>query len=142
MASVAGSSISIAARSRSAPLKSQAFNELPGFGSLSLSTQKSFPSVRLRLSTPRLRVSCSAKTETLEKVCGIVRKQLALPADSSVEGGTKFSQLGADSLDTVEVVMALEEEFEISVEEESAQSIVTVEDAANLIDKLVAKKSA
>ena len=41
----------------------------------------------------------------------------------------------------VEIVMGLEEEFQISVEESSAQSIATVEDAAELIDKLVAEKS-
>lgn len=42
-----------------------------------------------------------AKPETVEKVCEIVRKQLALPADSAVTGESKFSTLGADSLDTV-----------------------------------------
>ncbi|MBA0651768.1 hypothetical protein Goshw_007383 [Gossypium schwendimanii] len=90
----------------------------------------------------RLRVSCAAKPETVDKVCSIVRKQLALPEDSSVTGESKFAALGADSLDTVEIVMGLEEEFGISVEEESAQSIVTVQDAADLIEKLVEKKDA
>jgi hypothetical protein len=42
----------------------------------------------------------------------------------------------------VEIVMGLEEEFEISVEESSAQAIATVEDAATLIDKLVSAKCA
>lgn len=42
-----------------------------------------------------------AKPETVEKVCEIVRKQLALPADSAVTGESKFASLGADSLDTV-----------------------------------------
>ncbi|KAE8698219.1 Acyl carrier protein 1 [Hibiscus syriacus] len=65
-----------------------------------------------------IRRFASAKPETLEKVCGIVRKQLALPEDSSVTGESKFTALGADSLDTVEIVMGLEEEFGISVEEE------------------------
>lgn len=83
-----------------------------------------------------------AKPETLEKVCEIVRKQLALPADSSVTGESKFAALGADSLDTVEIVMGLEEEFGISVEEESAQSIATVQDAADLIEKLIETKAA
>ncbi|WP_411024842.1 phosphopantetheine-binding protein, partial [Salmonella sp. s57610] len=40
--------------------------------------------------------------------------------------------LGADSLDTVEIVMGLEEEFDISVEEENAQNIATGQDAADL----------
>ncbi|XP_075497457.1 acyl carrier protein 1, chloroplastic-like [Primulina tabacum] len=85
------------------------------------------------------RVSCAAKPETVSKVCEIVRKQLALPADRDVTGDSKFATLGADSLDTVEIVMGLEEEFGISVEEESAQSITTVQDAADLIEKLMAK---
>lgn len=42
-----------------------------------------------------------AKPETVEKVCKIVKKQLALPEDSSVTGESKFAALGADSLDTV-----------------------------------------
>lgn len=46
-------------------------------------------------------LSMQAKPETVEKVCEIVKKQLALPADSTVTGESKFSALGADSLDTV-----------------------------------------
>lgn len=42
-----------------------------------------------------------AKPETVEKVCKIVRKQLALPDDSDITGDSKFAALGADSLDTV-----------------------------------------
>ncbi|GJM99391.1 hypothetical protein PR202_ga16484 [Eleusine coracana subsp. coracana] len=72
--------------------------------------------------------------------CDIVKKQLALADDHEVAGSSKFQDLGADSLDTVEIVMGLEEAFGISVEESSAQSIATVEDAANLIDELVAAK--
>ncbi|KAM2664097.1 hypothetical protein EV1_010565 [Malus domestica] len=90
----------------------------------------------------RLRVSCAAKPETVAKVSKIVRKQLALPDDSAVTGESKFSELGADSLDTVEIVMGLEEEFGISVEEDSAQTIATVQDAADLIEKLVEKNKA
>ncbi|XP_050373592.1 acyl carrier protein 1, chloroplastic-like [Argentina anserina] len=100
-------------------------------------TGKRFPSLTSR----RFRVSCSAKPETLNKVCDIVKKQLALPDDTAVTAGSKFTELGADSLDTVEIVMGLEEEFGISVEEESAQTIATVQDAADLIEKLVEKKA-
>ncbi|RVX22192.1 Acyl carrier protein 1, chloroplastic [Vitis vinifera] len=109
---------------------------------------KSFQSLRLRTGPSRLRVSCAhrysnaeqAKPETVNKVCDIVRKQLALPADSEVTGESKFATLGADSLDTVEIVMGLEEEFGISVEEESAQGIATVQDAADLIEQLISNK--
>ncbi|BBH03617.1 acyl carrier protein 4, partial [Prunus dulcis] len=72
----------------------------------------------------------------------IVRKQLALPPESEVTPDSKFASLGADSLDTVEIVMGLEEEFDISVEEESSQNISTVQEAADLIEKLVEKKAA
>lgn len=44
------------------------------------------------------------------------------------------------TLDQVEIVMALEEEFGIAVEEENSENIVTVQDAADLIEKLVEKK--
>ncbi|KAL3812789.1 hypothetical protein ACJIZ3_014057 [Penstemon smallii] len=93
-----------------------------------------------RLPALRFRVSCAAKPETVKKVVEIVRKQLALPDDRDVNGESKFATLGADSLDTVEIVMGLEEEFGISVEEENAQSITTVQDAANLIEQLLEKK--
>ncbi|MQM11816.1 hypothetical protein Taro_044723 [Colocasia esculenta] len=82
-----------------------------------------------------------AKPETVDRVCAIVRKQLALAADTPLSGESKFNELGADSLDTVEIVMGFEEEFGISVEEESAQNIQTVQDAADMIEKLVGKKS-
>ncbi|KAH1089208.1 hypothetical protein J1N35_016465 [Gossypium stocksii] len=116
-------------------------NQVPLHGTSNVNLL-SLPSLRIRPGPMRLRVSCAAKPETVDKVCSIVRKQLALPEDSSVTGESKFAALGADSLDTVEIVMGLEEEFGISVEEESAQSIVTVQDAADLIEKLVEKKDA
>lgn len=50
-----------------------------------------------------------------------------------VTAEAKFSDLGADSLDTVEIMMALEEKFEITLEEEGAEKIATVQDAADLI---------
>ncbi|KAJ1685580.1 hypothetical protein LUZ63_016970 [Rhynchospora breviuscula] len=89
---------------------------------------------------PRLRVSCSAKPETVTKVMEIVKKQLALNDDVPLKPESKFSELGADSLDTVEIVMIMEEEFGITVEEDNSQSITTVQEAAELIDKLVAAK--
>ncbi|KAI4336379.1 hypothetical protein L6164_014913 [Bauhinia variegata] len=93
--------------------------------------------------TYRFRISCAAaQPETVQKVCEIVRKQLALPPESELTPETKFSALGADSLDTVEIVMGLEEEFGINVEEDGAENITTVQEAADLIEKLVQKKGA
>ncbi|AQK58990.1 Acyl carrier protein 3, chloroplastic [Zea mays] len=131
MASIAGSS----ALSFAMPVKAINSNSL------------AFSPVRkgntfLRLQpVPMRSVSCAAKKDTVDKVCEIVKKQLALPDHTEVCGESKFSELGADSLDTVEIVMGLEEHFDISVEESSAQTIATVEDAADLIDKLVAVKA-
>nr|ACU23309.1 unknown [Glycine max] len=89
----------------------------------------------------RLTVSCAAKPETVEKVCKIVKNQLALSDDSKVNGESTFTALGADSLDTAEIVMGLEEEFGITVEEDSAQSISTVQEAADLIEEIINKQS-
>ncbi|KAL5230567.1 hypothetical protein ABZP36_029343 [Zizania latifolia] len=131
MASVAGSALSFAR-----PVKATNTN------SISLtSARKGNAFLRMQPVPMRFAVCCTAKKETVDKVCDIVKKQLAVPEDIEVSGASKFSDLGADSLDTVEIVMGLEEEFKISVEESSAQSIATVEDAAALIDRLVAAKS-
>ncbi|KAK1641914.1 hypothetical protein QYE76_059719 [Lolium multiflorum] len=78
-----------------------------------------------------------AKQDTIDKVCGIVKKQLAVAQDTPVNGETMFDDLGADSFNTVEIVMGVEEAFGITVDESSTQEIKTVEDAATLIDKLM-----
>ncbi|TVU44232.1 hypothetical protein EJB05_03668 [Eragrostis curvula] len=111
--------------------------------SASFSRQRAtFPSLRLQRIPKRFQVSCSGKQETIEKVCEIVKNQLALAEGTTVTGETKFVDIGADSLDTVEIVMGLEEAFNITVDESSAQEIQTVDDAAALIDKLVSEKDA
>ncbi|KAL4302967.1 hypothetical protein GQ457_10G014210 [Hibiscus cannabinus] len=92
----------------------------------------------------RFRTSSSLhqpKPEIVDKVCEIVRKQLAVSDDMPLTGESKFSELGADSLDTVEIVMGLEEEFGITVEEDNAHNITTVQDAADLIEELCSNKS-
>lgn len=48
-----------------------------------------------------------AKPETVQKVCEIVRRQLALPAETELTSESKFSALGADSLDTVRLTLLL-----------------------------------
>ncbi|XP_068658778.1 acyl carrier protein 1, chloroplastic-like [Aristolochia californica] len=139
MASVTGTSVSISSLSRSLQ-KERVMTTVSSLRSVSFpSLRKSFPSAGCQ--SMRFRVSCAAKAETVNKVCEIVKKQLALADDTSVTGESKFAQLGADSLDTVEIVMGLEEAFGISVEEESAQKIATVQDAADLIEDLVASKA-
>ncbi|KAF5795794.1 putative Acyl carrier protein (ACP) [Helianthus annuus] len=139
MASVAGFSTFMPSLSCHKP--NQTLTRASNFNAVSLAINgKSFPSLKFSSAPSRFRVCCAATPETVNKVCNIVRKQLAVPEDTAVTGESKFATLGADSLDTVEIVMGLEEEFGISVEEESAQSIATVQDAADLIEKLVSKK--
>lgn len=138
MASITGTSMSLL------PNQSMvACARISGPRSVSLSIKgRNFPSITSQPRGRRFQVICAAKPETVQKVCEIVKKQLALPEGSDVTGESKFSTLGADSLDTVEIVMGLEEEFGISVEEESAQSITTVQEAADMIDNLLESKSA
>ena len=72
--------------------------------------------------------------EILEKVCSIVSEQLSVEA-AEVKSDSNFqNDLGADSLDTVELVMALEEEFEIEIPDEAAEGIATVGDAVKFIE--------
>ncbi|KAH7678770.1 Acyl carrier protein (ACP) protein [Dioscorea alata] len=134
MASISAKAISISASPRIS-LKGQGANGIFPLKSVSFSGK------RRNFSPVRLTVSCAAKPETVAKVCDIVRKQLAVVEGTEINGQTKFSALGADSLDTVEIVMNLEEKFDICVEESSAQAIETVQDAADLIEDLVAAKA-
>ncbi|KAK8634173.1 hypothetical protein V6N13_015001 [Hibiscus sabdariffa] len=137
MASLAASSISLQ------PRHALATSRVSGLKLVSFTNQgRNSLSFGLRPMPARVRISCAAKPETVDKVCEIVRKQLAVPSDKPVTGESKFAELGADSLDTVEIVMGLEEEFGITVEEDNAQNIATVLDAAELIDKLCSGKSA
>ncbi|KEH43060.1 putative Acyl carrier protein (ACP) [Medicago truncatula] len=79
-------------------------------------------------------VLVQAKPQTVQKVCKIVKKQLGLPDYSIVTGSSKFAMLGVD---TVEILMELEEEFGISVEleEDIAESISTVQEAAESLEE-------
>ncbi|XP_027337340.1 uncharacterized protein LOC113851051 [Abrus precatorius] len=76
-----------------------------------------------------------AKPETLQIVQNTIAKQLSID-ETTVTPQTKFSDLGADSLDIVEIMMALEEKFGISIGDGGAENISTVKDAANLIEKV------
>ncbi len=73
------------------------------------------------------------REELLEKVKAVIVDQLNVEEDDVTEDASFIDDLGADSLDIVELVMALEEEFGISIPDEEAESIKTVGDAANYI---------
>ncbi|MCC5815908.1 MAG: acyl carrier protein [Leptospira sp.] len=71
-----------------------------------------------------------------EKIKSIIVEQLGVD-ESEVNPEAHFiDDLGADSLDTVELVMALEEEFGIEISDEDAEKIQTVGDVTKFIDKL------
>ena len=74
-------------------------------------------------------------SDTAERVKKIVVEHLNVDADKVTEGASFIEDLGADSLDTVELVMAFEEEFGIEIPDDAAEGIVTVGDAVKFIDK-------
>jgi acyl carrier protein len=71
--------------------------------------------------------------DIFDKVKKIVTDQLGVEADKVVPEASFQNDLGADSLDTVELVMALEEEFDIEIPDEAAEQIATVQAAVNFI---------
>jgi acyl carrier protein len=74
------------------------------------------------------------REEILDKVRSVTVEQLNVEEDDVVEDAAFVDDLGADSLDIVELVMALEEEFGIAIPDEDAESIKTVGDAVAYID--------
>ncbi len=72
---------------------------------------------------------------TFEKVKDIVVEQLGVEADDVNIDSTFIDDLGADSLDIVELIMAFEEEFGIEIPDEAAEKIKTVQDVVTYIDQ-------
>ncbi|HWR98649.1 MAG TPA: acyl carrier protein [Candidatus Methanoperedens sp.] len=75
-----------------------------------------------------------------ERVKKIIVEQLGANADEVSLESAFVDDLGADSLDTVELVMAFEEEFDLEIPDEDAEKIATVGDAVRYIDEHAAKK--
>jgi len=68
-----------------------------------------------------------------ERVIKMVAEQLGVKEDDIQATSSFVEDLGADSLDTVELIMALEEEFDAEIPDEDAEKIATVQDAVNYI---------
>ena len=72
---------------------------------------------------------------TFEKVRDIVVEQLSVDADDVAIESTFIDDLGADSLDIVELIMAFEEEFGIEITDSAAEKIKTVQDVVTFSDQ-------
>jgi acyl carrier protein len=72
------------------------------------------------------------------KIKKIICEQLDVPEEDVVPEASFVDDLGADSLDQVELIMAMEEEFDVSIPDEDAENIGTVQDAINYVKKAIA----
>ncbi len=73
--------------------------------------------------------------DIVERVKKIICEQLDVEEKDVVPTASFVDDLGADSLDQVELIMAMEEEFDLSISDEEAEKITTVQDAINYIKK-------
>ena len=74
-------------------------------------------------------------SDIADRVKNIVVEHLGVDADKVVEGASFIDDLGADSLDTVELVMAFEEEFGVEIPDDAAERILTVKDAVSFLEE-------
>ena len=74
-------------------------------------------------------------SDVSDRVKKIVVEQLSVEEDKVSDAASFIDDLGADSLDTVELVMAFEEAFDITIPDDAAEKIVTVKDAVNYIEQ-------
>lgn len=79
---------------------------------------------------------------TFDRVKKVVVEQLDVSEDEVTPQAQFIEDLGADSLDVVELIMGLEEEFDVEIPDEEAEKIHTVQDAVNYIDAKAAAASA
>jgi len=77
-------------------------------------------------------------SEILEKVKSIVADQLSVDAEKVVPEASFADDLNADSLDSVELIMALEEAFEVEIPDEEAEKLKTVQDVLDFISSKAA----
>ena len=73
-----------------------------------------------------------------DKIKKIICEQLDVPEEDVVPEASFVDDLGADSLDQVELIMAMEEEFDVSIPDEDAENIGTVQDAIDYVQKVLA----
>jgi len=74
-------------------------------------------------------------SDIADRVKSIVVEHLGVEGDKVIEGASFIDDLGADSLDTVELVMAFEEEFGCEIPDDAAEKILTVKDAVDFLEQ-------
>jgi len=79
--------------------------------------------------------------DVAERVKSIIEEQLMVDQDEITEEASFVDDLGADSLDTVEMIMEIEDEFGIEIPDEDAEKLVTVGSAIEYVKKKVAAKA-
>jgi acyl carrier protein len=77
----------------------------------------------------------ASEEQVIQKVIEIICEQLDVEEKDVVPEASFVDDLGADSLDQVELIMAMEEEFEVSIPDEEAEKIATVQDAIDYIKR-------
>jgi acyl carrier protein len=77
-----------------------------------------------------------------DKVKAIICEQLMVDPDEVTDESSFVEDLGADSLDTVELIMEFEDEFGVEIPDEEAEKISTVSEAVAFLEKLLANKAA
>jgi len=75
-----------------------------------------------------------------EKIKSVIAEQLGVKAEEVTDNAKFVDDLGADSLDTVELVMALEEEYGVEIPDEDAEKLTTVGEAIKYIEEKLASK--
>lgn len=73
----------------------------------------------------------------LEKVRSIIANELGVDAETITEDSHIIDDLGADSLDAVELIMALEEAFDIEIDDDAASGILTVQDILDYLETII-----
>ena len=74
-------------------------------------------------------------SDILDKITNVVIEELAVDSSEVTPEASFIEDLGADSLDVVELVMAFEEEFDLEIPDEDAEGIATVQDAVDYIEE-------
>ena len=77
-------------------------------------------------------------TDTLERVRRIASEHLDCDPDKAIGEANFIDDLGADSLDNVELIMAFEEEFDIEIPDDKAENVKTINDAVAAVDAILA----